>query len=193
MADAQVGERSSDRLPVVDVPPDPDRELAAARVDEAASRRRRDRREVELLRLEATFTGSLMDFAKRGSFVVCVLRSGRRVSGSIVTVGDDVVIIDTGARRAAVRLGDVVVVEPPPGATAASGSAQPTELRLIDVAVGLVGTDDQVELVVGDARVTGTIEACGVDVLSIRPSSAPDGACYVALDSVSELWLSSAS
>jgi len=86
----------------------------------------------------------------------------------------------------------VVAVEPTDGRVGTGPDPQDTtDLHLADVVAGHVGTAIAVTFAcTGGRTYEGTITACGLDVATLR--SGGGASSYVALDSVIEVWSSSA-
>jgi hypothetical protein len=169
----------------------PDHELAEVQVAAAADARRRLRREVEVTASEATFRGVLSASVEARVPVAVATRHGR-LQGTPVVMGADCVQIETlGGQIVTIRLETMVAVEPTDGRTSlASDRADASDLHLVDVVAGHVGTTIAVSLAcIGGRTFEGTITACGIDVATLR--SGGGASSYVALDSVNEVWSSS--
>ena len=174
--------------------PDPDVELARARVDDAVSARRGRRRERELLSAESRFVEILAGLAATGATVAVTTRSGRRIRGSIAAVGHDVIVVATAAQQITVRTGCVSSVEQPDARVVGGDPGSVSDLHLVDVLCELADGETEVGVVAGDgARIDGVIESIGADVVVLRPVGRPAPVTYVALDSLSEVWSPSTS
>jgi hypothetical protein len=115
-----------------------------------------------------------------------------RVRGTPVAVGVDCLRVETPpGPLVTLRLTSVVAVEPMDGRrTLATDGVSGADLHLVDVVAGHAGDGTVVTLVCAGGRTfEGTVVSCGLDVTVLRASGGPN--CYVALDSVNEVWSSS--
>jgi len=170
----------------------PDIELANARVAAAADARRQVRREAEVSAAEGTFQDVLSASVAAGVPVAIVTRHGR-LRGIPVVLGTDCLQVETlGGQVVTVRVDAVVAVDLTGGRLGSVPDQQrSSDLHLVDVVAGHVGTAVAVSLVCAGGRTfEGTITACGLDVATLR--SGGGASSYVALDSVNEVWSSSA-
>jgi hypothetical protein len=173
---------------------DPDRELAEAKVADAADARRQHRRQRELQLAETTMIGLLDGLADTGQTVVIVGDGGRRTTGVVVDVGRDVVLIETPAGlTVAVRTGSLLAVETPDLGVAGRlpVDAAPVDRTFEDIVAGLIGTGvvAALELATG-VHLDGEVLGVGQDVVVVRAGGAQT--IYVALDSMYELaWSAS--
>jgi hypothetical protein len=173
---------------------DPDRELAEAKVAEAAEARRRHRRERELLIEESTFRAVLTGLVDSRHSVVVVTAGGRRTAGVLVEVGLDVVVMETAAGLiAAIRIASVLAIE---AANVGVGSSESqrdlTRLRTFaDVIADVGGTGETITLQLATGvHLDGEMLGVGQDVVIVRAGGSQT--IYVALDSLNELaWSTS--
>lgn len=171
---------------------DADHALVAARLAEAAARRRARRREMELAGTELTLPGVLAGVAALGVPTV-LLRGGRRSVVAVQVVGADMVAVTDEAGRAGfVRLAAIEALEP--GGAVGSVSAEPvvTDRTFADALGDVVGTAEPVLLRTRHGtELRGSVTALGEDVVELHAPGPAGSRTYVALDSLSEVWLSS--
>ena len=172
---------------------DADRALAAARVAEAAARRRDRRREAELAGSEITLRGVLGGLAELAAWAT-IERGGHRTVVAVRSVGSDMVAVaDEAGRTGFLRLAAVAVVEPV-GVIGTPIAAEPTATArtFADAVADLCGTGEVTLLrTVQGTELRGLVSAAGSDVVELRQRGEPAAAAYVALDSLSEVWSSS--
>lgn len=166
----------------------------AARVDEAARGRARERWLLQSAGEGGTLLGVLADLAERGAPVTVTTAGGRRHGGCVRAVGADFVALDTAAR------GEVLVtVRAISSVRARAGTSPPagdrvvrSGLDLVDVLAGLAADRERVMLVaLGEDAVTGTVQALGRDVVAVRVGGAtPATTAYVPLAAITEVALS---
>jgi hypothetical protein len=169
---------------------------AAARVDEAARARSRERWLRQAAEEGATFVGVLADLADNRDAVGLVTTDGRRHRGSVVALGDDfcALALDRGG-QVLVRLKAIAAVHSAGvGATVAGDRtgdrpARPA-VQLAEVLVGLSAEREQIVLrgPSGDA-LHGELRYVGTDVVALRIQGDPPGTCYVPLASIREVAL----
>lgn len=173
---------------------DPDSQLGALRVADAVRERRARHREAELLAAESSWFGLLTACAQLG-VETTMLIGGRRQVAVVEAASRTWVAVRADGCFGLVRA-DVIEaiegVEVTADACHASGvPASEPPLHLEDVLAGYSGTAAVVRLVPrSGGSITGIVEACGADVVHLRMRSG-SRRCYVALDSVNELWSSS--
>lgn len=166
----------------------------AARVDEAARRRARERWLLQSAGEGGTLLGVVADLAERGAPVTVTTVGGRRHGGCVRAVGADFVALDTTAR------GEVLVtVHAISSVRARAGTSPPagdrvvrSGLDMVDVLAGLAAERERVMLVaLGEDAVTGTVQALGRDVVAVRvDGAAPATTTYVPLAAITEVALS---
>lgn len=172
-----------------------ERWAAAARVDEAAGRRSRERWLRHQAEEEGSFAGVLRDLAERGVPIAVRVRGGRVHHGRIQVVGRDFVAITAdGPGDALLALGLVSSVTIRPGEPVTVGDHQaPSRLSLVHVLTGLCAERERVMLVVDDgaSTVVGTLQALGRDVVTIQlDGDRHRGTAYVPLGSLGAVILS---
>jgi hypothetical protein len=165
----------------------------AARVDEAARRRARERWLLQSAGEGGTLLGVLADLAERGAPVAVTTTGGRRHGGYVRAVGADFVALDTTAR------GEVLVTVRAISSVRARAGASPpagdrvvrSGLDMVDVLAGLAAERERVMVVaLGEDAVTGTVQALGRDVVALRvDGAAPATTAYVPLAAITEVAL----
>jgi hypothetical protein len=166
----------------------------AARVDEAARRRSRERWLLQAAEEGGTLLGVLADLAERAVPVAVRTAGGRRHGGRIGAVGVDFVALDTqDGGRVLVALGAVASVRAQAGSAPPAGDrAVRCELALAEVVAGLAAERERVMVVSldGGEAVTGTVRTLGRDVVAVRVDGAvPTTTAYVPLAAVGEVVL----
>ena len=182
---ALLGDRMTDRL---------ERWAQAARVDEAARRRARERWLLQAAEEGGTLHGVLTDLAERAVPVAVRTAGGRRHGGRVGAVGLDFVALDVPAGSPViVALGAVASVRAQAGAAPPAGDrAVRCELALTEVIAGLAAEREQVMVVSldGGEAVTGTVRALGRDVVTVRlDGPVPATTAYVPLAAIGEIVL----
>jgi hypothetical protein len=165
----------------------------AARVDEAARRRARERWLLQSAGEGGTLLGVLADLAEQGAPVTVTTAGGRRHGGLVRAVGADFVALDTTAGPEVVVAGHAISsVRTRAGASPPAGDrVVRSGLDLADVLGGLAAERERVMVVaLGDDAVTGTVQALGRDVVALRvEGAAPATTAYVPLTAISEVAL----
>lgn len=152
------------------------------------------RRREQSLRLQSaesgSFAGVLTDLAERGDPVALSTVTGRRLRGSIISLGSDHLRIQTATgEHSLVPIASVASVRSAPGGPATVGDRDVSGTRelasvLADLAVERPRA--AVHLLGGEA-VTGTLWSAGQDLLALR---ANDGSTtYVAITAIGDLLL----
>lgn len=182
--------------------PDPDDraaelELAEVRMREQIAARRRRRSAWDAASWSQTWQGTLAHLARSGAPIRCLTTSGERFEATLTAVGADVVVATSARARVVLRPEAIAAIEPlgDPGPPADGPVA---DVRFVEVVADLVGTGEQVRVVLGQGTaVTAAVASCGLDVVTLETSDRSGGPgrgmYYVALDSLSEIWSSSPS
>lgn len=165
---------------------------AAERVGEAVTGRVRTRSLLEQAAAEATMSGLLVDLAESGSEISLGVRGTGPMTGRVVGVGTDLVVLERPGRGPVlVRRGAVTSVAPGPSATGATAPLRPGGGRVpaLDLTMGAaldaLGADGApVTLRTPDQSFTGIVQSCGQDVVTLRLEGAQRRPVYVALDAV---------
>jgi hypothetical protein len=172
-----------------------ERFAAAARVDEAARGRARERWLRRAASEEATVRGVLVDLAERRAPVAVHTTAGRAHNGEICAVGGDFVALRTRAGTDVLVACDAVVaVRTRPGAPVATGD-RPLRLGidLAQVLDRLAAERERVLLVprsgADASAVAGVLVAAGHDVLTVRLDGDPPATAYVPAATVGEVAL----
>jgi hypothetical protein len=164
---------------------------AAARIDEAAMARGRERWLLQLAEDEATLGGVLLDLAERRATAALRTRVGRSHTGAIEVVGADFVAIRIVSGVVLLPHASLTMVRPGPGARPVVGDrVVPSEVRFVEVVRELAADREQVRVVVdGGEVVSGTLHSVGVDVLALRADGDPPTTVHVPVTAVSEVGL----
>jgi hypothetical protein len=165
------------------------RSVAAERVRDAASARRRTHWLLRQSEEAGSFVGVLADLAEKTESVVCTTRHGRRHIGRLHALGADFVAVRSGTGGLVlVALDAVAHVRTHPGAAAVTGDrVLHLERRLAEVLAELAGDRPDVVVAAGDAEVRGELRAVGRDVVTLRLDGQPGAAAYVALAATDEV------
>jgi hypothetical protein len=167
----------------------------AARVDEAARRRARERWLLQAAEEGGTLLGVLADLAERNVPVAVRTSGGRRHGGHVRAIGADFVALDTTASGdVLVALAAVASVRAQAGTAAPAGDRTVRSgLVLSEVLAGLAAERERVMIVTvdGGEAVTGTVRSLGRDVVAVRVDGpTPHTTAYVPLAAVGEVVLS---
>jgi hypothetical protein len=167
--------------------------LDAARADEAARSRVRERWLRQQAEEGARLSGTLLDLAELGVHVAVRTASGRSWQGTVVAVGRDFCVLrGPWGPDTCLSLGAVTLVRPGARAaapTAAGDRVAPLDLTLRELLARLAGGRPEVGVVSAGEGVSGRLQGVGVDVLSLQLDSPTRQMCYVSLGSVSEVVL----
>jgi hypothetical protein len=167
----------------------------AARVDEAARRRARERWLLQAAEEGGTLLGVLADLAERNVPVAVRTSGGRRHGGHVRAIGADFVALDTTpSGDVLVALAAVASVRAQAGTAAPAGDRTVRSgLVLSEVLAGLAAERERVMIVTvdGGEAVTGTVRSLGRDVVAVRVDGpTPHTTAYVPLAAVGEVVLS---
>jgi len=171
--------------------------VAEIRAADAVQARARERSLRQQATEEATFHGLLVDLAEARADVTVRTRTGRAVQGRIMILGRDFLGIRVAnGSLTLVALGAVSSVRRRPGshvADTAGARPLPGRLSLAAYLSGLAPERPRIAAVVDGepAMLSGQLQACGTDVVTLRVDGSPTTTVYVALSSVSELTLAS--
>jgi hypothetical protein len=156
--------------------------LDDARADAESGARARERSLRRQATEGATFAGALVDLGESAAAVSLWTVAGRRHEGTVLAVGADFALLADRGDHVAVRLDAVTAVRPHPGhgvGPASGDRAAELDLTFVELLARLV--EDRPELSIGAEGgdgVTGTLEAVGVDVLTVRVAPGADGLVY---------------
>ena len=166
---------------------------AAARADDAANARSRQRWLRQAAEEDATFGGVLLDLAERRAPVVITGRARRRHRCIVAAVGADFALVRIdGATDALLSFAGIATVRPEAALPAPSGD------RTVDIdvtmaeAIAVVAEDRPRVLVVtmADADgIAGELRSVGRDVATLRLDGADRATAYVPIASIAELRL----
>jgi hypothetical protein len=170
-----------------------DRWLAAARTEEAAAARARERWLRRAAEEEGTFAGVLLDLAERGRPVVVTGAGGRRHRGTVAAVGLDFAVLrlDDGAQVLCPFAGVAAVRAETRAAPATGDRAVTLEVGLPE-ALATVAADHPRVLVVtlpDGGGLAGELRAVGRDVVHLRLDGADRAPTYVPVAGIAELRL----
>jgi hypothetical protein len=161
--------------------------LDAGRIEEAGAARSR-RRWLEAAAAEgATLAGVLVDLAERRADVVLGTGGGAVLSGTVVGVGADVVVLDrrTGPLHL-IPLREVATLRVD-GALPLGDRPAPDAPHLVDLLARSGEREEVVVLRLTDrTTVSGVVEVAGRDVVRVRPEDPALGATYVSVTSIGE-------
>ena len=165
------------------------RDLAEARVTEAAAQRRRQRWEAQLLAEESTFEGMLIAAAESQTSLRLITAGGRTYHGILREVCADVVIMSTESSTTIIRITAVAVIA---GHVAGTSPRRDGEGRLtmIDLLADLVGRRATVSIWTGSTCLSGDVDSVGDGVLALAlgANGGRGGEiAYVVVESVSEV------
>lgn len=165
--------------------------MAAARIDEAALARGRERWMLEAAGHDASLGGVLLDLGERRTVVSLRTRSGRVHTGRLEVVGADFVSLRSPQEAVLVPQRAVAVVRPAPGEDPVVGDrALRSEVRLLDVLAELAADRETVRLVVEGAEVlAGRLHGVGLDVLALRVDGERPATVHVAAAAITEVAL----
>jgi len=155
--------------------------VAETQVDDAIELRRRSawlRRQADE---EATLAGVLVDLAEQGRPVTLHVANGRRHRGRIVTVGADVVELQSSVgEQVIVALDALDSVRPQADGDGVSGSPVITGVSLVEVVGRLAERRERVLVVARNGEATsGELTAVGRDVLTLALDGG--GVAYLSL------------
>jgi hypothetical protein len=163
-----------------------DRLLDDARADAGAGARARERSLRRQAAEGATLAGTLLDLGEAAAALSLWTVAGRRHEGTLLAVGADFALLADRGAHVVVRLDAVTVVRPHPGHGAGPASGdRATELDLTFTELLARLVDDRPEISIGADgayAIAGTLEAVGVDVLTVRVSPGADGLVYSSAD-----------
>jgi hypothetical protein len=168
---------------------------AAARVDEAARARSRERWMRQAAEEGATLVGVLADLADSQSAVGLVTNDGRHHRGVVVALGDDfcALALDRGG-QVLVRLMAIATIQSTTGVMVTGDRTGDDSARsdalLAEVLVGLAAEREPIVLrgASGDA-IAGELRFVGRDVVALRTHGDRPGTSYITLATISEVTL----
>jgi hypothetical protein len=165
---------------------------AAARADDAATARSRQRWLRQAAEEDATFAGVLLDLAERRLPVVVTGRAGRRHRCTVTGVGADFALVRVDGTDALLSFTGIASVRPESSRPAAAGD------RAVDIdvtmaeALAVVAEERPRVLVVtlADADgLAGELRSVGRDVATLRLDGTERATAYVPIASIAELRL----
>jgi hypothetical protein len=159
---------------------------AAARVDEAARARARQRWLRSAAEEGATLAGLLADLAAGTTPVRIGTRAGRTLQGRVVALGRDFCAVAGRATQTLAPLRTLATVRVAGRAHAAGGHEQvPASLLLADVLHGIAEERCPVAIDVhGGERVVGELRWVGAEVLAVRTDHEEAEVVLVGLDAI---------
>ena len=162
--------------------------LDDARADERAASRGRERQLRQAAEEAATFAGSLLDLAERGTPVSVRLTTGRSHHGPVQLVATDFAVI--GA--AWIRFEAISSIRPHAGERhgAATGHRRAVDLYLIEALARVQSERPRVLLVTAGESVAGELRAVGTDVVTLRLDGEPGSLSYSPSSAVLALFRS---
>jgi hypothetical protein len=165
---------------------------AAARIDEAALARGRQRWMMELASQEATLGGVLLDLGERRARVSVRVSGDRTHTGRIEVIGADFVSLRAARGVVLVPHRSVAVVRTAPEEPTVVGDrALRSGVGFDEVIRELAADREVVRLVLagGGEVLAGALRSAGVDVLALRTDGDPPATVHVPLAAISEVAL----
>jgi len=165
---------------------------AAARIDEAALARGRQRWMLEVASQEATLGGVLHDLGERRTLVSVRLSGDRTYAGRIEVIGADFVSLRAAHGVVLVPHRSVTVVRTAPEEPTVVGDrALRSGVGFDEVIRELAADREVVRLVLaaGGEVLAGVLRSAGIDVLALRTEGDPPTTVHVPLAAISEVVL----
>jgi hypothetical protein len=165
----------------------------AERVAQSASERARLRALVDSSAASATWAGLLLDLAESAAEVVCTVSGGARLAGRLVGVARDFVVVERGGAGVGppllVRIDAIGAITPAGGAARqpAGDRSAPLGITFSTALDALAGEGSPVTLRAADEAFTGTVTACGTDVVTLRLEGMARRTVHLPLDAV--MWV----
>ena len=169
-----------------------ERWLAAARADDAAAARSRERWLRQVAEESSSFAGVMLDLAERGAPVLVHTGGGRRHRGVLVAVGADFAALHTAqGNDVLIAFSGTASVRPDGAAPGPVGDRRPTfALDFAEAVAALAADRPRVLLVTnpdGDG-IAGELRSAGRDVATLRLDGGV-GTAYVPIAAIAELRL----
>ena len=162
---------------------------AADRVSRAAAERSRTRSLHGQSAADATWAGLLVDLAEARAEVTVSIRTGMKVSGRLMATARDFVVLENRSGAPVMLSTDAISCLAPSAGTSTAdrpgGGRRPRlELSLAGALDALAGERAPVVVWAGPESVTGSVVACGEDLVTIRAEGATQRRVYLPLGSV---------
>lgn len=183
-----------------------ERWAAEARAREAADARARERWLRTQAEEDARLRQVLQGLAERGTTVTAATAAGRHLTGRLLRVGDDFVLLEgPGGRKNVIALAALAWCrtvraggrrpepavgpdpDPEPGGHTAADTAGDAAAALVDVLAQAAERRPQLLVHAAGAAVSGELRAVGVDLLVLMTADDPPALVYVRLPSVSDI------
>lgn len=165
-----------------------ERDLAEARVEQAAEERRRTRRELDLLAAEATWDEMLVATVGGAATVWCA--SGGPHRGVVESVGDELVTVRSGGATVVLARGAVVGVSPE-GGPARGPASSGHSVRMPDMLAELADQGTPISVRADGTLLRGVVSSVGEDVVALRRDG--EVTAYLAVRSVTEVRVDASS
>lgn len=165
---------------------------AAARIDEAALARGRQRWMLEVAGQEATLGGVLLDLGERRAVVSVRLSGERSHTGRIEVIGADFVSLRTTRDVVLLPHRSVALVRTAPEEPTVVGDRVLRSGAGFDEVIRELAADREVVRLVlagGGEVLAGVLRSAGVDVLALRTEGQPPATVHVPLAAISEVVL----
>lgn len=168
------------------LPPDPDLELATARVHRAVADRRAERTERRILGEELRLDAVLADAAASGDQVSIETTTGARHVGYLSGIGEDfVMLVPRNSAPVGIRHRAIAMLSRDSAGTRTGSTTGRADFG--DVLAELASVEARVRIVLwGGATNVGVIGEIGPDVLLLNAEPA-GRAVYLVLDAIAEL------
>jgi hypothetical protein len=168
------------------LPPDPDLELAAARVDRAVADRRAERAERMILAEEVSLDAVLADAAASGDQVSIETTTGATHAGYLSGIGEDFVML-VPRHSAPVGIRRQVIASLRRESAGTRNSSAERRAGFVDLLAELGSVEARVRIVgSGGAANVGVIHEVGPDVVLLIAEPA-GRAVYLSLDAIAEV------
>lgn len=159
------------------------------RVRRSAAERSRANSLQEQSAAGATWVGVMVDLAESGAEVTLSVGSGPKVTGRLVGVARDFVVVEgRGSSPVLVNSAAVTALAPRPGAAASRRPGgrrrPPLELTLAGALDALAGERAPVIVRAAGEPVAGSLLACGEDLVTVRTDNGTRPVVYVPLAAV---------
>ena len=168
------------------LPPDPDVELATARVHRAVADRRAERTERMILAEEISLDAVLADAAARGDQVSIETTTGARHAGHLSGIGEDfVMLVPRNSVPVGIRRQAIATLTRESAGTRTRPSVD--RARFVDLLAELGSVEARVRIVLsGGATNVGVIREVGPDVVLLNAEPA-GRSVYLTLDAITEV------
>jgi len=169
--------------------------VQAARAEEAVRSRGIERTLLHQAAAGASVAGLLLDLAEEGAEVSIRMTSGRAHQGAVRAVGRDFAVVGPPEAQNCLVLDAIAAIRRRPGRRSPDASGDRPPARHLSLAAylgGLAADRPRVAIVAAGepAMLVGELRAVGRDVATVRLEGQPPVTVYVALASVSEVFVS---